>query len=216
MAFTTLTLAGLMLVPTLTPSDVDHVNSKDLEIPVRIDPSRQGEIKELILHYSSDLGQTWHQASPGLPPSQTAFTFHAPNDGQYWFQVSIVDKQGNRTNGIQRKVYVPIDEAHLDPGSFSTAPTVQPDDDAFGGTYSEMATGDVLTYPFSAADCLFELIGPGTGSWSVDVSIDGQLDETITPPGGGQRQILYSDNTCGSVYTFEVNTGAFGVDAVLG
>lgn len=96
MAFTTLTLAGLMLAPTLTPSDVDHINSRDLEIPVRIDPSRQAEIKELILHYSSDLGQTWQQASPGLPPSQTAFTFHAPNDGQYWFQVSIVDKQGNR------------------------------------------------------------------------------------------------------------------------
>jgi hypothetical protein len=135
------------------------------------------------------------------------------------YRVVAVDKQGNRKVGPSRLVYIPTDDATLDPESFSpTPPTEQEDLDSFGGTYSQMAAGEVFTHTFSGPDCVLELIGPGSGNWTVDVSIDGILDERITAPGGGQRQVLYHDDACGAaVYAFTVKSGnGFAVDAVLG
>ena len=138
---------------------------------------------------------------------------------RFQYRVVAVDKQGNRRIGPNRLVYIPTDDANLDPEDFSAASlTVVQDIDAFGGSYSQMTAGDVFSHTLSGADCVFELIGPGSGTWSVDVAIDGQpLPDPITPSGGGQRQILFSSNTCASVYTFTVNSGnGFAVDAVLG
>ena len=133
------------------------------------------------------------------------------------YRVVTVDRQGNRKIGPNRLVYIPVDDANLVPESFSPPPTEQPDVDAFGGTYSQMTAGDVFSHTSSGADCEFDLIGPGSGTWSVDVSINGTSDGTITPPGGGQREVLYQGATCGAVYTFTVNSGnGFAVDAVLG
>jgi hypothetical protein len=135
------------------------------------------------------------------------------------YRVVVTDKHGNRKVGPVRRVYIPIDDDGLDPASFSTAPVSTDDIDAFGGSYSLMSATQVFTYSFTptGSDCTFELIGPGSGDWTVSVTIDAGAPTVLTPPGGGQRQTLYSDSSCGSVYQFTVNSGdGFAVDAVLG
>jgi hypothetical protein len=52
-------------------------------------------MRELILFSSSDQGQMWQQVATASP-DQESFSFYAPGDGQYWFTVSVVDKEGNR------------------------------------------------------------------------------------------------------------------------
>jgi hypothetical protein len=42
-----------------------------------------------------DQGRTWHLAAVATA-DQAAFKFHAPQDGEYWFTVSVVDRQGIR------------------------------------------------------------------------------------------------------------------------
>ncbi len=62
-------------------------------MPIQINESARTSIQEIRL-YSKD-----HPASPWVmyekaPPSQRAFTFKAPADGEYWFTMVTVDKQG--------------------------------------------------------------------------------------------------------------------------
>src|SRR5262245_41024324 len=90
-------LAFACLVWTIgpTPTDVVPINQSDFQIPIRIDPARRDEIKELQLFYSTDQGRTWQMIAVATPDS-SSFPFHAPADGIYWFSVCVVDKKGNR------------------------------------------------------------------------------------------------------------------------
>jgi hypothetical protein len=141
------------------------------------------------------------------------------------YRVVATDKQGNRTIGPARRIYIPTDDFHLGPGTpgvFSGTPAPTTNPDAFGGNYSAMAASDVFTYTFAptGSDCMFELIGPGEGDWSVSLVIDGGAPSTILAPGVGQRLTLYSDPNLlcePRTYEFTVDSGSgFGVDAVLG
>jgi hypothetical protein len=134
------------------------------------------------------------------------------------YRVVVVDKHANRTIGPARLVYIPTDDDDLDPLDFSATPTPVDDVLAFGGSYSEMAASDVFTYTFTptGGDCTFELVGPGAGDWSVTVEADG-APTVIAAPGGGQRQTLYSDDSCATTYEVTVDSGSgFAIDAVLG
>jgi hypothetical protein len=137
------------------------------------------------------------------------------------YRVVATDRQGNRTIGPVRRVYIPFDGDNLgSQGVFSVAPTPLDEATAFGGGLSQMAATDILTYTWvpPAGDCLFEVIAPGTGTWSVK----------ITPAGGSEtikadtdipdvpRQTIYTDQSCVSSYTIEVTSGTFPLDAVLG
>ena len=64
-------------------------------MPINVNPQKQGNISELTLYVSSDKGLTWYQAGHE-PPSAKAFQYKAPADGEYWFQICVVDKQGKR------------------------------------------------------------------------------------------------------------------------
>lgn len=97
MAFTTLTLVWLTLAPALTPGDVVHFNSRQCKIPILIDPAQRGKIKQLILFCAADPEhKQWNQVGPPVSPDQDAFTFYAPQDGQYWFTITVVDLQNNQ------------------------------------------------------------------------------------------------------------------------
>jgi hypothetical protein len=91
------------------------------------------------------------------------------------------------------------------------------DDTAFGGSYSSMTVG-TFTYTTDAAICHFELISPGGGTWNITVSVDGVAQPAIdsTPFPSGARLTIFSDTSCGAEYVVSVNSGAFGLDAVLG
>jgi hypothetical protein len=139
------------------------------------------------------------------------------------YRVVALDRQGNRTVGPARLVYIPFDDGNLgSQGVFSgTSATVPNVPEAFGGSYTEMATAATLTYTWipPAGDCLFELIGPSGGTWSIDVTAGGGSAQTITDADFAQdlpRQTLYSDASCVSPYVVTVNSGPFELDAVLG
>lgn len=134
------------------------------------------------------------------------------------YRVVAVDKHGNQTIAI-RRVYIPIDDD--DPAvqaGFSVTPTTADDTAAFGGTYSEMSSG-TFTYTWTpGTDCLFELIGPGTGPWEITVTADAGTPTSLNADtfDDQPRQTLYSDSSCATTYVVTVSTGTFGLDAVLG
>jgi hypothetical protein len=135
------------------------------------------------------------------------------------YRVVAKDRQGNRTAGPARRVYIPFDDDDLVAG-FSVAPITATDGAPFGGTYSQMSSGTfTYTWTPNPADCLFELIGPGSGTWSVEVAAGANppappisdMDFPDLP-----RQTLYSDSSCATSYTVTWVSGTFGLDAVLG
>jgi len=82
-------------------------------------PSESVELQEVQLHYSIDRGQTW-KLYRGVPPSDGKITFEAAGDGEYWFAVQQVYKDGrrrpNRMEGVtpQRKVIVDTTPPRVD------------------------------------------------------------------------------------------------------
>jgi hypothetical protein len=96
-------LTLLMLAGTLgaNPSDVVPLNSRNFQIPILIKDGQRDKIKELILFSSTDQGITWNQAGVATP-DKDSFTFYAPNDGLYWFNITVVDTKGNREPDIYK------------------------------------------------------------------------------------------------------------------
>jgi hypothetical protein len=133
------------------------------------------------------------------------------------YRVVVVDKHANRTNGPGRLVYIPTDDDDL-LADFSVAPVAAADALAFGGSYSQMSTG-TFTYSWTpGSDCLFELVGPGSGTWDVTVTPNIGSATTITGVSfpDEPRLTLYSDSACATTYVVTWNSGTFGLDAVLG
>ena len=64
-------------------------------IPFRIEAaaSAQQQPVEVQLHVSTDEGAKWDIAAR-VPPERGAFVFRTPRDGQYWYSIRTVDKQG--------------------------------------------------------------------------------------------------------------------------
>jgi hypothetical protein len=80
-------------VQSAAPVQRNYLNKRDIQLPIQINDSARNSIKEIRL-YSKD-----HPASPWVlydkvGPAQKSFTFKAPNDGEYWFTMVTVDKQG--------------------------------------------------------------------------------------------------------------------------
>jgi len=134
------------------------------------------------------------------------------------YRVVAKDKQGNQTITLPRRVYIPIDDDDLADG-FSVPPVPVPDATAFGGSYTPMSSGTFVYTWTPGTDCLFELIGPGSGTWNVTVTPSVGSPTTIDdiPFMDAQRLTLYSNNDCGATqYVVTLNSGTFGLDAVLG
>jgi hypothetical protein len=98
------------------PGDSTPLNTRSLQIPIRINPERQGDIAELLLFVSNDQGQSWQRYAVA-DPSQDAFSFTAVSDGTYWFSVQVVDRQGRRE---------PTDINAVPPGQKVTIDTTPP------------------------------------------------------------------------------------------
>jgi hypothetical protein len=71
------------------------LRDRNIQIPIVIPPERRGELRELILFVSNNQGKSWDMAALAKP-EHSAFVFHAPSDGQYWFKVQAVYQGGNR------------------------------------------------------------------------------------------------------------------------
>ena len=161
---------------------------------------------------------TWSDVISG----STGGSKDAPIDGEEGtrvdYRVVATDRQGNTTIGPTRRAYIPTDDDDLAPG-FSVAPATATDGAPFGGTYSQMSSG-TFTYTWTPdpTDCLFELIGPGTGPWEVTVTAGAAAPQTVNADSYDDlpRQTLYTDTSCAATYTVTWVSGTFGLDAVLG
>ncbi len=69
-------------------SDVLHVRQRQFQIPIQIDSQRRAQVDRLTLWVSTDFGNTYSQ-SEVAEPTKKGFTFHAKNDGVYWFIVQV-------------------------------------------------------------------------------------------------------------------------------
>jgi hypothetical protein len=96
MGLGTITLLGMLCTPGQVPADCTTWNNPSMKIPIDYHPSKRGEIKELLLYVSADQGQSWQHHATATPDKDTNFTFNAPADGIYWFNMVIVDKSGRR------------------------------------------------------------------------------------------------------------------------
>ena len=85
----------LALTVHQVPGQEYYVPYHGFEIPIKLDPRRAQEVKELNLLVSRDQGGAWQQVDC-KPPSEHGFVYRAPADGSYWFIVQQVDHKGRK------------------------------------------------------------------------------------------------------------------------
>ncbi len=87
-------LSLLVALPAVAePEDVFRIESRKFEFPVRVDPNRKDEIKEIQLYVSWDRGKSWEKVK-SFGPDTTAVLFEAKRDGEAWFTLRIIDVKG--------------------------------------------------------------------------------------------------------------------------
>src|SRR4051812_42720827 len=89
----TMLLAGLLWTVGALPEGVMAMKERAIQIPINL--NRPEQIKELLLFVSTDQGRTWQQKAYATP-GQQFFAYTAPEDGMYWFQVCVINKNGSR------------------------------------------------------------------------------------------------------------------------
>ena len=91
---------------------VTEHNSRSFRIPFNIDPEQKAEIKEIALIVSEDQGQKWTPVERAAPDAR-AIAFKATHDGEYWFAVQTVSKDGRlyppNSATIEPKMRVNVD-----------------------------------------------------------------------------------------------------------
>lgn len=213
------------MVPPLVDMTADPLRvwadstTPDFTFPFSVSDAHSG-IQSWSVQGREVASVSWTTVASGTGAGAKSPDIAGAEGTRFDYRVVANDKQGNQTIDT-RRVYIPRDDDSLGPeGVFSVAPTSVPDTGAFGGSYSQMAATDAFTYTWTpGADCLFELIGPGSGTWDVTVTpavgSATTIDDSLFTD--AQRQTLYSNNDCGATsYVVTVNSGTFGLDAVLG
>src|SRR5207249_5254862 len=69
-----------------------YTNKTMFRLPVRIDEPARGSVQEIRLYVKRGTGD-W-ACEQTAPPTQSFFAYHAAHDGEYWFTVVTVNKQG--------------------------------------------------------------------------------------------------------------------------
>jgi hypothetical protein len=69
-----------------------YTNKNLFHLPVQIDPRTRGNLREVCLYVKTGSGD-WVRQETGQP-SVTHFSYRATQDGEYWFSVVTIDKNG--------------------------------------------------------------------------------------------------------------------------
>lgn len=95
LAWTGSTLAqGPGLAPQGRPLPTkSYMNKNNFYLPVMIDERVRANLKEVLLYVKDGPTKAWTLAERGTP-SQTWFAYRAPQEGEFWFNVVTVDKNG--------------------------------------------------------------------------------------------------------------------------
>jgi hypothetical protein len=203
---------------TTTPLRVwGNSTSPAFGLPFSVSDAHSG-IKAWIVQRRAVDAVTWAKVISGSTGGSKNPPVLGEEGTRFDYRVVARDKQGNVKLSLSRRVYIPTDDDDL-ADEFSVIPTPASDPTAFGGGYSQMSSGTFTHNWTPGTDCLFELIGPGTGPWNVTVTPAGgtpmPIDDTMFAD--AQRQTLFSNEDCSATqYIVTVNSGTFGLDAVLG
>jgi hypothetical protein len=72
---------------------VSIISYREINLPVKVDPERKDQIKDIRLWASTDLGATWDMVQQ-VGPDDKFFSISAGGQGLYWFTVQVIDKKG--------------------------------------------------------------------------------------------------------------------------
>jgi hypothetical protein len=78
------------------PLPKNYINKAVLSLPIQIDPRLQAGLREVQLWVKEDPAKPW-AFQQKAPPTQAEFRFRAPHDGEYWFTIVSVDRNGRQT-----------------------------------------------------------------------------------------------------------------------
>ncbi len=101
---------GLTAGPPVKPPELVGTNQKSFEIP--FSPGQAADsVVQVILYVSQDSGRTWQQHSV-RPPAGSGFPFTATAEGEYWFAIQTVNRDGQRlppANQLRPELRIAID-----------------------------------------------------------------------------------------------------------
>src|SRR5271154_1218232 len=104
MVITGLMTGWLCLALGTLPPDVIPMKDRSFQLPIRsIDPAHRAELRELVLYCSTDEGRSWKRFN-SVAPDARAFIVSLNEDGMYWFNVCVVDRQGTQEPADPAKV----------------------------------------------------------------------------------------------------------------
>src|SRR5262249_39378266 len=86
--------------PSAEPDNTHYINIRELAIPFDVNPARIKSIDALTVRVSRDRGRTWERL-PSPKPEDKRFTFSAPDDGEYWFGVSVPGDTASPIAGLK-------------------------------------------------------------------------------------------------------------------
>lgn len=72
-----------------------YTNRPAFKLPLRIDAEERARLREVQLYMKNGAAGVWALKEAGAP-TQTEFTCRVPADGEYWFTVVTVDKNGKQ------------------------------------------------------------------------------------------------------------------------
>jgi hypothetical protein len=77
------------------PKDVYEIETRQFTLPILGKPVELANVEKVRLFVSEDQGKNWKHKNDYKPSDKRAI-FSAPRDGQYWFAVQVVLKDGRR------------------------------------------------------------------------------------------------------------------------
>ena len=202
---------------TLLEHDIPTEPSFPLEFTVK--DGKGSGIKEWVIEKRASTAAVWETVATGRGDGTKAPTI-APGGGTWSFRVRATDRHGNTGVSGEIRLSVPYDDTEFSSfSSFGGTVTTVADAQAFGGSYTSLATGATVTMTLqadSSSGCAaVRFYGPG-GAWQISLSVNGAAAETVSGSGTGARQQWRYATLCpGDVDTYEITvTGAepFGLD----
>src|SRR5262249_57619763 len=97
-----------------------HRQKPVFRLPFKLTESERQKLREVQLYVKAG-AEPW-AVRDAVPPSQAGFVFRAPQDGEYWFSIVTVDKNG---------VASPADPSREDPARVRVVATQPPDINPF-------------------------------------------------------------------------------------
>lgn len=92
---TTLLLLGMLLPAAAVASDVDYLQTRELEIRLKTINAGAAPLSKYQVWFTRDTGKTW-EAAPTMHVGAPPILFTAPSDGRYGFRVIAIDESGTQ------------------------------------------------------------------------------------------------------------------------